>query len=599
MAEPPLLSLRDVAITFGGPPIFEQIDLHLVRGERAALVGRNGCGKSPLVKVVVGDLDLDAGDRYVEPGIRIAWLEQEPRFGKGETVRDHVASSGRPDYEVDAILDRLDLDGTRDTATLSGGEARRTALAKVFCAPPDILLLDEPTNHLDLATIEWLERQVLDFKGALLVISHDRTFLTNVTNRVLWLERGVLRRADRGFGHYDEWVEQVLHDEARAAEKLDKQLADETRWLLRGVTARRKRNQGRLRKLETMREARAALIGGRGKAKIELKESELKTRQLIEAKEISLAYETAAGTRTIIDNFSTRILRGDRVGIVGPNGAGKTSLLRMLIGEQDPDGGRIRLAQNVRIAYFDQKRAQLDPDATLQRVLCEAGGDQVIVGGKARHVRAYLKDFLFDPRQADAYVKTLSGGERNRLMLAKILSLPSDLLVLDEPTNDLDMDTLDLLQDLLSDYSGTLLLVSHDRAFLDNVVASTIAVEGDGKAMEYPGGYADYIRQRRPRAEPKPAPAKKPAAAAPPRARTRSQLSFKEQRELEKLPELISALETQIAALEKALSDPNLYTRDPTRAGEAARKLDTAKGQLTRAEDRWLTLEAERERLAS
>jgi ATP-binding cassette subfamily F protein uup len=603
MAQPPLISLRDARVTFGGDPLFDGVELHLVRGERAALVGRNGSGKSTLMKCIVGALEQDGGERYAEPGVEIAWLEQDPIFEKGQTVFDFIALSGGEDHEIEAAITRMQLDGARMCDTLSGGEKRRTALARTFIRPPDVLLLDEPTNHLDLATIEWLERTLNDFKGALLVVSHDRTFLTNVTNRIFWLERGTVRSADKGFGHFDDWVQETLEAEEAAARKLDSKLVDEARWLLRGVTARRRRNQGRLRKLEDMRAQRASLLQTTGRVKAKIEDGEIRSKLVIEAKSITKRFggESDDGDNglLIIDDFSTRILRGDRIGILGPNGAGKTTLLRMLIGEMKPDAGSVRVGKQLRCAYFDQQRAVLDPKATLQSTLCGPGSDVVNVLGQMRHVRAYLKDFLFDPRKADQNVGSLSGGERNRLLLAQILTRPSDLLVLDEPTNDLDMDTLDLLLDLLSDYAGTLLLVSHDRDFLDKTVSSTIAMEGDGRAVEYPGGYQDYLAQRKQKTGGQTADkAKRGATPASPAApKTRSQLSYKDQRELDGLPDAIASLETEIDGLKTALADPALFGRDGAAFNTKAKRLEEAQVELGEAENRWLELETMREEM--
>ena len=618
MAPPPLLSLRDAAIGFGGPPLFEGLTLHIAKGDIACLVGRNGCGKSTLMKLIVGELEPDAGERYAEPGLTVAYLAQEPAMQAGASVYDWVAADiahGRPQevhprHIVDAALSLFGLDGRRDVASLSGGEQRRAALAQAFADPPDLLLLDEPTNHLDIATIRWLEGAVRKYRGAALVVSHDRTFLANVTNSILWLERGRLRQTAQGFAAFDDWCEQVLDEEAREAKRLDSRLRDEARWLLRGVTARRRRNQGRLRKLEQMRAARAALLQDTGRIRAKIDDGEVRSKLVVEARDIAKSFAPAGGddsadTRTIVEGFSTRILRGDRIGIIGPNGAGKTTLLKMLIGEIEPDSGHVRVGKALSLAYFDQERSLLDPKATLKSTLCESGGDLVRVGDSVRHVRGYLKDWLFDPREAEARVATLSGGQGNRLMLAKVLATPSDLLILDEPTNDLDMDTLDLLQGLLADYAGTLILVSHDRDFLDKTVSSTIVLEGDGTVREYAGGYADYLVQRRDTPARKSGPAasapKKAGAAtaagAPAKPRTATRLSYKDRRALDLLPGQIAALEAEIAALETELSDSGLYSADPDRFARAAARLDAARTELSAAEERWLTLEARREEI--
>jgi ATP-binding cassette subfamily F protein uup len=600
------MTLREARIGFGGKPLFDGVELQLGRGDRACLVGRNGSGKSTLLKILAGQIELDAGELFRQPGVRTAYLPQDPAFDAGQAVAELVGADGAASHRVDAMLAQVELDGSRRLGTLSGGEGRRAALARALVDDPEILLLDEPTNHLDLAAIDWLERVLGAFGGALLMVSHDRTFLNRVTTRTFWLDRGQVRRSDSGFATFDAWSEQVLEAELREAERLDSKLRDETRWLLRGVTARRRRNQGRLRRLETMRSTRAALLGGRGgKAKMAVEDGEVKSRLVIEAKDIAKTFAADAGAqdgaeRVIVRGFSTRVLRGDRIGIVGANGAGKTTLLRMLTGDLAPDRGSVKLAKNLTLAYFDQHRALLDRAKTLWETLCPQGGDQVVVHGQARHVRTYLKDFLFDPRQAESPVGSLSGGERNRLLLAKIMAMPSELLVLDEPTNDLDMDTLDLLQEMLADYPGTLLLVSHDRDFLDRTVASTIVMEGDGSALEYAGGYSDYVAQRKAR----PA-AQKPAAAAasapvapPPRDKPRQRLGYIDQRDLELLPERVAALEAEIRTLEAALGDTTLYQRDRQAFERATARIETARAELDAAETRWFELEARRDALA-
>jgi len=601
MSGPPLLSLRDVAVSFGGPPLFDEIELHVARGDRAALVGRNGSGKSTLMKTMSGAIELDRGEIYREPGSTAAWLEQEPRFPAGVGVADYVAAGTQPAHAVDAILAELGLDGARDLATLSGGEGRRVGLAKAFAAPPDLLLLDEPTNHLDLTMIEWLEARLLAFRGALVVISHDRTFLANVTNRIFWLDRGKLRSAERGFAEFEDWRDDVLLEEQRALEKLDTKLAAEAHWLIYGVTARRKRNQGRLERLEQMRAERASLIGGRGKLKLEAKAGGSQSRMVIEATAIAKSVpvppaQSATGERALIKDFSTLIMRGDRVGIVGPNGAGKSTLIKMLIGELAPDRGRIQLAKQLALAYFDQRRQQLDPRKSLRDVLCPEGGDTVFVQGRPRNVRGYLKDFLFDPRQVDSPSGTLSGGERNRLLLAKILATPADLLVLDEPTNDLDTDTLDLLEEVLGDFAGTLLVVSHDRDFLDKTVSSVIVMPGDGTATEYAGGFTQAMARRKGAA-----PGAKPAAKSAAKftretedvkpARQAVRLSYKDQRELDLLPERIAALEREISELEALLADAGLFARDAALAERTIRRHGAARAELGALEHRWLELE--------
>jgi ATP-binding cassette subfamily F protein uup len=604
MAPPPLMTLRDARISFGGQPLFAELELQLGRGDRACLVGRNGSGKSTLLKILAGLVELDGGELFRQPGAKASYLPQDPTFDPEQTVAELVASDGQPPHRVDAMLAQVGLDGGRRLGTLSGGEGRRAALARALVGDPDILLLDEPTNHLDLAAIDWLERVLSDFNGALLMVSHDRAFLNRITTRTFWLDRGRLRRSEHGFVDFDAWSEAALEAELREAERLDSKLRDETHWLLRGVTARRRRNQGRLRKLETMRAARAALLGGRGgRGKMAVEDGEIRSRLVIEAKDIAKSFADDGGERIIVRGFSTRILRGDRIAIIGANGAGKTTLLRMLTGDLAPDRGTVKLAKNLTQAYFDQHRAVLNREKTLWETLCPAGGDQVMVHGQPRHVRSYLKDFLFDPRQAESPVGSLSGGERNRLLLAKIMAMPSELLVLDEPTNDLDMDTLDLLQEMLADYQGTLLLVSHDRDFLDKTVASTIVMEGDGSAVEYAGGYSDYVAQRKGRpvaraAEAPAAGAARAAAPPPPRERPRQRLGYKDQRDLELLPERVAALEAEIRTLEAALGDATLYQRDRAAFERASARIEAARAELEAAETRWFELEARRDALA-
>ncbi len=597
MPGPPIFTLRDAELGFGGASLFSEVGFGIARGDRACLIGRNGCGKSTLMKVIAGELELDLGERYAQPGIRIAYLHQDPPGDAEARVRDYVSRPPddrppAPDHAVAAMMDRLDLDPERRMATLSGGESRRAELARVLAVAPDILLLDEPTNHLDLPAIEWLERLLRGYEGAVVTVSHDRRFLAGVTDRILWLERGRLRQTGRGFAAFEEWSEAVIAEELRRQEKLDRRIADETRWLHRGITARRKRNQGRLAALNDMRERRAAMLGAPQRARIVLEESEIRSRMAIEAGNISKRY----GDRTIVEGFSTRILRGDRIGILGPNGAGKTTLLRMLIGDLKPDAGKVRRSATLQSAYFDQRRAALDLDATLKRTLCPEGGDTVFVRGRPRHVVGYLKDFLFDFDQVESPVGSLSGGERNRLLLARTLARKCDLLVLDEPTNDLDMDTLDLLADVLGEFEGTLILVSHDRDFLDKTVASVIALEGDGAAREFAGGYSDYRRARpsaRQRAEPRPQPK---AAPARPR-RQANKLSFRQQRRWEELPGAMQEAGARAAKLEQTLADPGFYARDPGQFARAAELLDKARSDIAALEEEWLELALLREEL--
>ncbi len=598
MAPPPLLALRDAFVTFGGRPLFTGVTLQVGRGEKCCLVGRNGSGKSTLLKVLAGEVPLDSGERFIQPGIRLAYLAQDPDI-QTSTLAEWVGQ-GLPEderdqhYRVEAMLAALKVDGNRKPADLSGGEGRRAALARALVGDPDALLLDEPTNHLDLPTILWLEEQLAAFKGALVLISHDRSFLSSVSRQTLWLDRGVVRRSEAGFASFETWQDEVYAAEEAEQDRMDKRLAAETHWLRRGVTARRKRNMGRLRALQTLRKERAEQIKLQGSVKLAADSGEASGRLVIEAKDVTKAY----GQRIIAKGFSTRIMRGDRIGLIGPNGAGKTTLLRLLTGNLAPDSGTVRLGTNLQPAYFDQRRAQLDPEATVWDTLTDGAGDNISVRGAPRHVMGYLRDFLFEDRQAQSPVKSLSGGERNRLLLAKLLAKPSNLLILDEPTNDLDMDTLDLLQEMLADYEGTLLVVSHDRDFLDRLVTSVIAVEGDGRLTEYVGGYSDYLRQR-------PAPATVPATPkpAPPargeRQKTAVKLSYKDQRELEELPGRIDRLHQELAKLEADLADPTLYARAPDRFAQVTALLEETRHALHVAEERWLELEMKREELAA
>ena len=618
MAPPvPLVALNAATIGFGGAPLFEGLSLGLARGERACLIGRNGTGKSTLLKLLAGTIEPDGGARFLQPGATVAYLPQDPVPPPGQSVADYVTaglSETRGEetparHRVEAVLARVALAGDRELGTLSGGEGRRAALARALVGQPDVLLLDEPTNHLDLPTIEWLEEALLRFKGALLTISHDRAFLNRLSRVTLWLDRGRLHRLDRGFAHFEDWAEDLRARDAVAQHKLARKIVREERWEQRGVTARRRRNQGRLARLNGLRRARAEWLRQPGTAKLATTTTGGRSDLMIEAEHLAKSYPAPeGGERQILRDFSTRIRRGDRIGIIGANGAGKTTLVRLLIGDLAPDAGRLRLAAGLTPLYFDQRRESLDPEATLWRTLVPGGGDSLMVHGRQRHVVAYLRDFLFDEGQARQPVKSLSGGERNRLLLARLFAQPGDLIVLDEPTNDLDLETLDLLVDVLDDYAGTLILVSHDRDFLDRLATGTVALEGNACAVEYAGGYSDYLAQRggntgpAPRAETasearpkKPAPAKKTAA----RTRTAPRkLGYRDQRALDRLPGEIAALEGAIAALEARLADPGLYARDPAAFETATRELAAARGALSAAEERWLDLEARREALA-
>jgi ATP-binding cassette subfamily F protein uup len=597
-----LVALAGARITFGGRALLEGADIALARSDRACLVGRNGAGKSTLLKALAGEVELDGGGRFVQPGTLIAYLPQEPRPAPGATVATHVAAGlgplGGADHRIAALLDRLSLDGGRAVADLSGGEARRADLARALVGDPDILLLDEPTNHLDLSTIEWLEEELAEHPAGILTISHDRAFLSRLTRRTWWIDRGRLLMLDRGFPEFEEWAEAILEREEAAAHRLDRRIEAETRWYNRGITARRKRNEGRRRALEALRRERKQRQRAQGRAKLAAGAAESGGRLVIEAEGIGKSFAGGNGVRRILSGFSTRILRGDRVGIIGPNGAGKTTLLNILTGRMAPDEGSVRLGTNLQVLFFEQMRESLDPEASLWKTFAPAG-DAVMVNGEPRHVVAYLRDFLFEERQALQPVKSLSGGERSRLLLARLFARPSNLIVMDEPTNDLDLDTLDLLEEALADYPGTLLLVSHDRDFLDRLVTSVIALEEDGRAAEYAGGYSDYLRQR-PTPRPAPQPKKAPPRPEPvPRASRKERLSFQERSELDALPKRLDALAEKIAELERKMADPGFYGRDPQGFEAASGRLADALAERAAAEERWLLLEEKRERLSS
>jgi ATP-binding cassette subfamily F protein uup len=589
----PLLSLRNATVRIGPDPVFTGLGVAVGKGDRICLIGRNGAGKSTLLKALAGRVELDAGERFLQPRTSVAYLAQEPDFGSCRTVLE-VVLAGLPAGEdvetgrhrADAALVRFELDPERAVATLSGGEARRAALARSLAGDPDILLLDEPTNHLDLAAIEQLEQDLAGFRGGLVLVSHDRAFLTRLSRTVWWLDRGRLRTLDHGFAAFDAWSDQVLALEEIELRQLEKTIATETDWSHQGITARRKRNQGRLRRLATLRQERAQRLAVQGSIKLAATTTAASGRQVIEAEGISKRF----GDRLVIDDFSTRILRGDRVGVIGPSGAGKTTLLRLLTGRLAPDRGTVRLGATLQIAYAEQSRASLDLDATPWQTLCPDGGDQVMVQGRWRHVAGYLRDFLFRPEQFRTPIRVLSGGERNRLLLARQLAEPCSLMVLDEPTNDLDMDTLDLLQELIADFEGTLLLVSHDRDFLDRLVTSVIAFEGEGRLREYAGGYSDYLRQRRPsepaRAKPTPV---KPSPAI------RSRDGRRPQRKLARVLGQIETLQAGLRELEQSLSDPDLYRRDAAAFAARSEQLAALRIELEAAEQRWLELEIQLE----
>ncbi len=590
MADAPILSYENMALQQGGGWLFRDIDLHVGPRDRLALIGRNGAGKTTLMRLIAGRIEADHGKRSMKPGLKIVMLEQEPDFTGFATLHDFATggADAPPDHAVEAIADQLGarLDIATDKA--SGGEKRRAAIARALASDPDLLLLDEPTNHLDLGAIDWLEGWLNQYKGAFLCISHDRTFLERLTRSTLWLDRGALRRKEIGFGGYEAWMEKVYADEAKQAERLDAKLKIEARWLERGVTARRKRNEGRLEKLHDMRAQRAAMIAPIGTAQLKMVSDEVRSRSIITAEMVNKHF----GDRHIIRDFSLRIQRGDRIGIVGSNGAGKTTLLRMLTGDLKPDSGKIRIAKNLNGVVIDQQRALLSPEKRLRDILAD-GSDWVDVRGHKRHARGYLKEFLFDPGLLDARVGTLSGGEQSRLLLAREFARESNLLVLDEPTNDLDLDTLDLLQEVIADYDGTVLLVSHDRDFLDRTVTLTLGLDGSGTVDIVAGGYAEWEAKRRPaktKAKPKPSSSSASADTPPKPAQPAKKLSYKDQRDYDLLPDRIGEIDQVIVAHEEALADPELYTRSPERFAEITATLEALKAEKERVEERWLEL---------
>lgn len=604
-----LLSVQDATIGFGGKPLFENLSFNITEGDKICLVGKNGAGKSTLMNVITGAREIDAGLRWVLAGASIGYLRQEIAPKAGQTVYDFIFEELSEEnqqahnlYKVEMIVTPLGLDVKDRMDRLSGGQLRRAALARALVEDPDILLLDEPTNHLDLEIIEWLETYLKTFRGAVICVSHDRTFLANISDKVFWLDRGRIRVCPRGFGYFDEWSEMLLEQEERELQNRQKIVEREVAWASRGVQGRRKRN---VRRLALMKEEREKLKRdktalNRLLAKVEFGESDVSLSSKIVAEFIKVdkSFVDDGQEKTILEKFSLRITKGDRIGILGRNGSGKTTFLKMLIGELKPDAGKVKLSKELEFSYFDQKRRDLDPETSLWRTLCPTGGEHISVLGKPRHVMGYLKDFLFDPALATNPVKTLSGGQKNRLMLAKILADPKNLLILDEPTNDLDMDTLDMLEDVLMNYQGTLIVVSHDRDFLDQTVSKIIAFEGDGHVEAYIGGYSDYLEARAGEKTTKQTimaeTRDSDSAAARPRA-AKAKMSYKLQYELEQLPAKIAALETEIADIERILHDSNYYARDPQGFQSASDRLGAAKAELGHAETRWLELEEMRQ----
>jgi ATP-binding cassette subfamily F protein uup len=609
MAPPPLVQLKDIALTFGGTPLLEGVELSVSAGERVCLVGRNGSGKSTLLKVAAGLVEPDRGTRFLQPGATVRYLPQEPDFAGATTTLAYVEAGlgpGDDPHQARYLVEQLGLSGAEDPAHLSGGEARRAALARVLAPAPDILLLDEPTNHLDLPTIEWLERELAERRCALVMISHDRRFLTNLSRATIWLDRGQTRRTERGFGAFEAWRDEVLAEEERDQHKLARKIVAEEHWLRYGVTARRKRNIRRLEALHTLRQERRDFRAAAGQARLTAAAADKSGAQVIEVDAIEKSYDD----RPVVSDFSIRIRRGDRIGIVGPNGSGKTTLINLLTGALAPDAGTVRLGANLATATLDQQRESLDPTATVAATLTGGRGDTVMIGGTPKHVVGYMKDFLFAPEQARTPLGVLSGGERGRLMLARALAKPSNLLVLDEPTNDLDLETLDVLEEMLADYAGTVLLISHDRDFLDRAVNAVLVPDGGGRWLEYAGGYSDMLVQRGEdlarapaklaakdtNKEPKELPITKPSPSSDAKPAKR-RLSFHEKHALETLPKTMAALQSKVQALHQRLDDPGLYARDRKAFDDTSAALGAAQAELASAEERWLELEVLREEI--
>ena len=598
MARVPLLQLTDISLTFGGDPVFDGLSLVAQPGDRVALVGRNGSGKSTLMKVMAGLVEPDRGEVIAGPGVSVGYMEQDPDLSGFATLGDFAAHLLEPSemYRVERAGEGLKFDPARPVETASGGERRRAALARLMAGEPDLMLLDEPTNHLDIEAIAWLENELKQSRQGYIIISHDRAFLRALTRATLWIDRGVVRRQEKGFGDFETWRDAVWEEEDTQRHKLNRKIKAEARWAVEGISARRKRNMGRVRALQDLRAERAAQITRQGTAAMALDPATKSGKKVIEATGITKSF----GDRTILRPFSLTVQRGDRIALVGPNGVGKTTLLNMLIGREAPDEGEVKLGTGLSVALFDQGRDALDPDMTLWDSLTgdpdmrvSGKADQIMVRGAPKHVVGYLKEFLFDEAQARAPVRALSGGEKARLLLAKLMARPGNMLVLDEPTNDLDVETLDLLQDILGSYDGTVLLVSHDRDFLDRVAATTIAMEGDGRATVYAGGWSDYISQRKTtRSLTQAVPAKSGTPATEkPQAVPKEGLSFTQKHRLDALPAEIERLEAEIGKLEELLSDPDLFEQNPVKFGKATDALVERHAKLDAATEEWLMLE--------
>lgn len=598
VVEAPIYTIRGAKLSFGLNPLFTDVDLYINRGDKICLVGRNGCGKSTLLKVIAQEIEPDEAEFFIQPGVRIGYMPQEPDFTGFKTLRE-VVEAGLPKneqnqtYRADKLIEYFAINENQNPEQSSGGERRKAALARSLIGEPDILLLDEPTNHLDITTIEKLEDLIKRFSGAVIVISHDRMFLDHISQTTFWLDRGILRRNNKGFSAFEDWEDQVIEQEIIEQKALNKKIAEETEWLHKGVTARRRRNMGRLRRLQQLRQERREQIKMAGSVNLEAETAELRSKMVIEAKHISKSF----GDREIVKDFSIRVIKGNKIGIVGPNGSGKTTLIKLLTKRLEPDSGFVRIGKNLEEAYFDQNRITLDPKKTLWKTLCNEG-DHIWVRGHFRHVVAYLKDFLFKPDQAQCPVSTLSGGEKNRLMLALALAKQSNFLVLDEPTNDLDMDTLDLLQEVLDDYEGTILIVSHDRDFMDKVATSLIYMRGDGTVYEHVGSYSELLEKLK--GIPLKKDARKQVAKEEPKVREKNKtqkLSYKEQYILENLPKEIEKLGEENKAIEVALGNANLYTDDPQKFDELTSKLAANKEKLEEMENQWLEVQMKADEL--
>jgi ABC transport system ATP-binding/permease protein len=592
----PLLHLKDITVAFGGKKLLDGAELSVGAGDRLCLVGRNGSGKSTLLKIAAGLMEADSGTRFAQPGATIRYLPQEPDLSGYPTTRDYVEAGLNPHEDPNRafyLLGNLGLSGMENPATLSGGEARRAALARALAPRPDILLLDEPTNHLDVSAIEWLEGELKASPGALVLISHDRRFLENLSRVTVWLDRGQTYRLEKGFAAFEAWRDEMLEKEDVERHKLERRIAAEEDWVRYGVSGRRKRNQGRLERLRGMRTERRDQIRQLGTVKMEAAEGAGSGTKVIDAKGVAFAYEE----REIVRDVTMRVHRGDRIAIVGPNGVGKTTLLKLLTGKLEPQRGNVKLGQGLLMAELDQNRSRLHPEQSLAAAVTDGSGDTVMVAGKPRHVMNYLQDFLFTPQQARTPVKVLSGGERARLLLAKLFAMPSNFLVLDEPTNDLDLETLDLLEEVIADYPGTALLVSHDRDFLDRVATSIVLAEGDGRFTEYAGGYGDMLAQKGVARDDKAGEARAKAASRPRRPARAVKMNFADLHALKTLPEQIAVTEVRMAELEQDLSDPGLYARDPARFNDLSDQLARLRVQKDADEERWLALEMQREAL--